>query len=303
MLRRLLDLLDRSGVNASTMHSFVWNHYTHVTKEDVPTLQTNSYVYNWKNMISHLSQSSVSSSLSCLIVDEGQDLPVDFFRYTARFVAKTLTVFADQDQAIGDRHTTLEQIKGATGLDDPIILQNNHRNTPEVARVAEHFHSGLLPAAKVSRNSIGEVPRLVKTRDIDHVAVLVSNWRQTRGGSVGVIVVRNETGIALHQKLKDRLSGTRVDIYRNDDKNENSINVLNDGVTVLNKESVKGQEFDTVFILEIEHLIPIANDTDRRAMYMMCSRARDHLFLIYGPTELTVPAAEALPGPEILERV
>ena len=304
MLKRLLDLLNRGGVDASTMHSFIWNHYTQVFKESaVPTLQTNSYAYNWKDMIDRLRQSTVSSSLFCLVVDEGQDLPVDFFEYVPRYVAQTLTVFADEDQALSDRHTTLEQIKDAAGLDNPIILRHNHRNTPEVARVAEHFHSGRLPAAVVSRNSIGEKPQLVKTGDIDQVAILVSNWRQTRGGSVGVIVARNDTGVEIYQRLKERLSETRVDIYRNDDRNENSTNVLDDGVTVLNKESVKGQEFDTVFILEFDFLIPFTNNKDRRAMYMMCSRARDYLFLIYGPTELSGPAAETLPGPEILERV
>ena len=78
--------------------------------------------------------------------------------------------------------------------------------------------------------------------------------------------------------------------------------MLAPGVTVLNKESVKGQEFDTVFVLEIEAFIPCTDDVMRRGMYMMCSRARDNLFLIYGPGELSVEAATALPGLDVLER-
>ena len=131
----------------------------------------------------------------------------------------------------------------------------------------------------------------------------MSNWRQTRGGAIGVVVYSNqETGVELHRKLQERLPESRVDIYQHDKKNEDSTNVLRNGVTVLNKKSVKGQEFDTVFILELQRFIPCTNDAERRAMYMMCSRARDNLFLVYGPDNLSDRAWQALPGPEILER-
>ena len=71
---------------------------------------------------------------------------------------------------------------------------------------------------------------------------------------------------------------------------------------MLNKESVKGQEFDAVFILELEAFIPCTDEVMRRGMYMMCSRARDNLFLVYGPQALSVDAATALPGSDVLER-
>ena len=78
--------------------------------------------------------------------------------------------------------------------------------------------------------------------------------------------------------------------------------MLAPGVTILNKESAKGQEFDTVFVLELEGFIPCTTEAERRAMYMMCTRARDNLFLVYGPHDLAPAAAVALPGPDILER-
>lgn len=74
------------------------------------------------------------------------------------------------------------------------------------------------------------------------------------------------------------------------------------GVTILNKESVKGQEFDTVFVLELDDLLPCTAETERRVVYMMCTRARDNLFLVYGPADLSPAVESALPGPDILER-
>lgn len=74
------------------------------------------------------------------------------------------------------------------------------------------------------------------------------------------------------------------------------------GVTVLNKDSVKGQEFDTVFVLELERFIPCTIDAEFRAMYMMCTRARDRLFLVYGPERLSAVAEASLPSGDVLER-
>ncbi len=89
--------------------------------------------------------------------------------------------------------------------------------------------------------------------------------------------------------------------YDSNKKNEEGIRLLDEGVTILNKESVKGQEFDTVFILELEQFIPCTNDAMKRAMYMMCSRARAHLFLIYRAGCLSSTAMAALPEPDVLE--
>ena len=65
---------------------------------------------------------------------------------------------------------------------------------------------------------------------------------------------------------------------------------------------MKGQEFDAVFILELERFIPCNDDERKRGMYMMCSRARDYLFLVHGKNPLKDDAIAALLGPDVLER-
>lgn len=302
MLRRLMELLDEeSGTYAQTMHSFVWHDYRNRINMNPPSHPDDQYAYDWNIMFACLDNVSASPDKPHLVVDEGQDLPEGFFRYVSRYVSLRMTVFADEDQALGGRRTTLEQIKDAAGLDNPVILQRNHRNTPEIARVAEHFHSGRLSAATVIRTASRELPRLIRSPNLESTAGLVSNWCQTRGGSIGVIVNRNDTGSIFHRKLQSRLPEHRIDIYEYDQQNEDSIDMLAPGVTVLNKASVKGQEFDAVFILDLEAFIPCTDDAMCRGMYMMCSRARDNLFLVYGPHALSVEAATALPGPDVLD--
>ncbi len=315
MLRRLLNLIredtaeeppvdDGGDPDAFTMHSFVSRDYQHRTGSQPPNVPHDQYAYDWDAMSEVLrGHGHASPNREHLVVDEGQDLPAGFFEYAARHVSRMMTVFADDDQAVGDRRTTLEQIKKAAGLPDPIILTRNHRNTPEIARLAEHFHDGRLPVATVLRPPSGQPPRLVRSRDLESTAVFVSNWSKTRGGSVGVIVNRNPTGSDLCSRLSRILpSNSRVDMYESRRENDAWIDLLAPGVTILNKESTKGQEFDTVFVLELDDFIPCMTEAERRAMYMMCTRARDNLFLVYGPHDLAPAAVVALPGPDILER-
>ena len=306
MLRRLLALLndgEDASIMINTMQSYVWGHYKRRTGHNPPRPPTDRYAYIWADMFRELERGDAKPNVSHLIVDEGQDLAEGFFKYAAHYISRTMSVFADDDQALAKRRTTLEQIQQAAGLPDPIILSQNHRNTPEIARVAEHFHSGRLPTATVRRARSGDVPRLAERPTPDDVARSIATWSQNRGGSIGVVVNQNSTGEHLHTMLQQRVSRLRCDHYSNERKNEDSINFLDPGITILNKESVKGQEFDTVFVLELQQFLPCHSEADKRAMYMMCSRARDNLWLICGPHVRLSPAIlDALPDADILER-
>lgn len=308
MLRRLMSLLDEQDrtiatIVVKTMQSYIWRDYSARTGNNPPTHERDRYAYVWETMLRSLERQGAAPDKDHLVVDEGQDLPEGFFRYASRHIAQTLSVFADDDQALAER-TTLEQIKRAANLPDPMLLTQNHRTTAEIARLAEHFHTGRLPAATAVRGRLRELPRFVQDPSLDGIALRISNWMETRDHSVGAIVDQNSTGGRLHDLLRRALPDSRVDLYRSGYDNEDHIDVLKKGVTILNKASVKGQEFDTVFILELHRFLPCRTDAMRRAMYMMCSRARDHLWLVCGPDgHLTREISHTLPGPEILERL
>jgi superfamily I DNA/RNA helicase len=301
MLPRLADLLNNGAPSARTMHSFVWRDYIRRAGPPPPSSGESSFDYDWPKMLETLAARARLPMEGHLIIDEGQDLAEGFFRYARIHAARVLTVFADDDQALGDRRTTLEQIGVAANLPNPRLLQSNHRNAPEIARVAEHFHAGRLPAGDVHRRPIAMRPRLVQTPGRNATAEMIATWLRNRGGSVGVIVVSNPLGTSLQELLRARLPGRRIDRYDHGLRNEDSINVNEDGITILNRESVKGQEFDSVFVLELDQLLPWRTDTMRRVLYMICARARDYLTLVYGPSPLSAGAVSQLPGPDILE--
>lgn len=303
MLRRLISLVTANKVSAATMQSFVASHHYHLTKEFVPTYEHDRYAYNWDAINEEYNElGRPTQSVNHLVVDEAQDLSSEFFALATKYLCNTITVFADDDQALTDAGSSLEEIRTAAGLSEPLLLKNNHRNTPQIARLAEHFHSGRLPAARVRRQIQGDTPSLVSIRSLKDAAVRIVDWHKNRGGTIGVIVSLNATGQQLLKEIATINPKLLLKMYTDAEKNENDINVMAPGVTILNKASVKGQEFDTVFICELDQFLPCHSDSHKRAMYMMCCRARDFLFLLNGPTPLRPEAIASLPGSDLLKR-
>lgn len=280
MLQHLLEtLVENANVTVYTMHKFVWDQFSNQTGKSAPNEKDAAYSYDWDAMFSILIEQRVTSEDIHLIVDEGQDLPKMFYYYIRKFVARTITVFADEYQAVGDRYTSLNEIKFAAGLENPIVLRYNHRNSPEIARVAHHFHTGSAPVPETIREAGGEVPVLMARTKMQTVE-LIANWYQTRGQRVGVAVVSNRTGSYLLERLRELVHSHDVWMYSRKEKNEHTVSFDRPGITILNVESIKGQEFDTVFVVQVEKLLAQLNELNKRKMYMLCSRAKDHLFLI-----------------------
>ena len=281
------------------MHKFVGDRYYAQASALAPN--TGPYSYDWGSMFATLEHRGVRPEPIHVIVDEGQDLPSGFFRYLREFVATTLTVFADEDQTLSKERSSPRDIKEATRLGDPVLLSANHRNTPEIARVAEFFHVGDVPVSEVHRPRSGEMPGVILYRE-DGATKRIVNWYRTRGGRVGVAVVNNESGDILCSHLQNRLAGQRVQFYKSEWRNEDELDLLASGITILNVQSIKGQEFDTVFVMEFGELLLEASEVNKRKMYMLCARARDNLFLMHEGDRLPREIHEELPGANILER-
>lgn len=299
MLRRLTALLAEGQIQAKTMHKFMADHYRAQAHCDPP--ENAPYSFDWDTMSAKLEQSGVRPDSIHVVIDEGQDLPKPFFRYVRKFVATHITVFADEHQALNKDYSALTDIKSAAGLGDPILLSGNHRNTPEIAHVAGHFHVGNIPMPEVHRKPSGELPQIMSYGNLAEAAERISHWYLARGRRIGVVVKRNNTGRSMQAALQSRVEEHRVDFYSSEEKNEDSIDLLTPGITVLNARSVKGQEFDTVFVMEVDQFLQPADDA-RRVMYMLCSRARDNLILMHEGGRLPNTLLARLPGRDSLER-
>ena len=302
MLATLASQLYGVGLETQTMSKFVTTTYR--DRITGPTPQTASYVYDWDAIIKSFTAANIKPELGHLVIDEGQNLPAGFFQWAVQFGAKTVTVFADEDQTTDVLRASLQNIVSA-GMPQPIRLTANHRNTLEIAEVAEHFHrSSILPPGVVRRGRGGEVPKLLRCRSWAELAALVAARFQNRAQAIGVIVYRREEVTEVQRLLIAALpEGSRVDAYRGDaSATVDSIRLLDKGITVLSSESAIGLEFDTVYLQDLDRSLPCGAVEDYRRMYMLCARARDSLILVDGPDALSAVQVAGLPDKDKLAR-
>jgi len=295
---------DQGGeaVHSKTMISFVaqdhCKRFSGLPPQWVP------YNFKWRELTTKYAAASVVPSIDHLIVDEGQNLPVEFFVWARRFMAHEVSVFADEDQTTDGNGSQVAQLRQA-GFTEVIPLTVNHRNTQEIADLVEHFHvNRTVPHSPAKRGRSGEIPRLMPVDSWDALArVVATRWRN-RGGSIGVIVYLKEDVISLNDRLKVLLPNARVDWYTSDARPgaEEAIRMRESGITVISGESATGLEFDTVYLHDLARSLPRRIAMDDRRLYMLCARARDTLMLVDGPIALDATQLAALPPSPTLER-
>ncbi|MEB5967366.1 AAA family ATPase [Comamonas testosteroni] len=289
-------------VSSTTMHALVWQHYRGVFGHAVPQLE--AYSFNWPQILLNYESAGTTPSIDHLIVDEGQNLPQDFFVWARRFGASTVSVFADENQTTDAGGCHISDLQAA-GFTDMHLLTVNHRNTLEIAELVEHFHRNrYVPSVPAQRGRSNEVPRLMTVTSWEDLAQLVSIRFGNRGGSIGVIVYRVNEIQTLHRLFRENLPDARIDSYTNYSapSAEHAIRLREDGITIISGESAIGLEFDTVYLQDLDRSLPIVDAVQERRLYMLCARARDTLFLVNGPQPLTQAQLVDLPPSPILDR-
>lgn len=285
----------------TTMNKFVCEHYRSHFQRNPPGYE--QFAYDWTTIMAQYAALDDVAVIDHLVVDEGQNLPAAFFPWAMRYAAHTLSVFADADQGTEAYSASLADLVGA-GLPQPIRLQTNHRNTLEIALVAEHFHhQGALPPAVVTRPRNGDVPSISRVIDWPAAAALIRMRYINRGRSVGVVLHRTEDTLTLQAALRAVLpEPVRIDVYTNKAPpgQEHAIMTASRGITILTSDAVIGLEFEDVFLQDLSRSLPCATALQYRRMYMLCARARESLTLLDGPNPLTAVQRAALPAPPIL---
>jgi DNA helicase IV len=185
MLASLACQLGNDNLNAQTMSQFVAGTFYRNHSRLVP--QIYPYIYNWAEIFRAYDTQKDKQKFDHVVIDEAQNLPADFLRWAIRFAARTVTVFADEDQTTDPFRSSLRDICDA-GMPNPIRLTANHRNTVEIAAVAEHFHrSQTLPPGIVQRPRGGEAPQLIPVGREREIIELVAARYSNRGDAIGIV--------------------------------------------------------------------------------------------------------------------
>lgn len=276
------DTLEVAGF-VRTFHSWIWRFWREHFKHTPPTLEGDSYAHDWAAMTSQFFATPPDpATLADLLVDEGQDLSLGFFRLT-RFFTKNITVFADENQQLSDQNTTLDEIAKAISADEQLELKRNYRNTAEIAAVAAKFYSGTPTGIPDLPTRHGEKPTLRRYDSDADLADFIARYTKARSNlTIGIACENKRMQFRLLRLLEERKLPIPVQMYASGSKQHKTLDFDVPAVTIVNFRSLKGLEFDTLFVPELQqHSADPTSAATRMMFYVVVSRARDELHLSY----------------------
>ncbi|WP_331452428.1 hypothetical protein [Streptomyces sp. SS162] len=267
-------------VEASTAHLWVYRRFG----REAP--RTEDGWFDWTALIRRAAGAvgETDTAAPHLVVDEGQDLPPGFYRLV-RLAAASVTVFADECQRLTETNSTLTEIAGALGRSTGRVeIVGNHRNTREIATLAEHFRTGgIRPGIPFRSGALPELRHYSTTRDVaDDIARLAAHNPRDR---VGVIVNSARTATDLMRRLERAGLAREPQLYSSaaSSGRYRDLDLARPGVVIVHRASAKGLDFDTVVIADAEAdsgADPTAA-TLRMAYYVMITRARERLVVAW----------------------
>ncbi|MFF4951818.1 DNA helicase [Streptomyces chattanoogensis] len=278
---------DLTGVlTVTTYHRWIREFWRAHFRTGPPQTDEDGWIYNWNEM----QRDCILQKVTCavhLVVDEGQNLPVAFYQL-CRILGIGVTVFADEEQRIGDEQSSVSEICGALAVRAaPLVLRDNHRNSREIAMLASEFCKELGGENLLPTRS-GRTPRVLRVPSLESLLTGISHYFKANSGrSIGIICRSNRL-------LRDIQSGfTRLGLaqhtqaYAYDDPYRNTVDFSVRPIRIVSAASVKGLEFDSVFVPDLDAYTEDPTSVDARLrFFVLCTRAREDLhFAHLGPQE------------------
>ena len=294
-------LLDRAsgqlfgvGFESRTWDGWFRETFRRVTKRPVPTLPPRSNGYqeiDWgkvREAIQGLPCEAVDHPY--LVIDEGQDMPREFYASLVELGFERFFVVADQNQQITEANSSRRDLQSCLDIatEDVLELRQNHRNRYPVARLASAFYTGdpASPPPDLPERGVGAVPVLYvyEPDDLRLVVRRILRFAERNPSQlIGVIAPTNP--------VRDRFfNGLRDDDAEMDKppsistfygSNRPEVAFDEGGILVINAQACKGLEFDTVILADIDehHLRSGDPDVAKRLFYVMVARARERVFM------------------------
>jgi DNA helicase IV len=226
-----------------------------------------------------------------LVIDEGQDMPPQFYNALIDLGFKHLFVVADQNQQIFEYNSSREQIQDCLAVDsaDVFELRRNFRNRYPVARLARTFYTGdpasLPPEIPAHDRSSAPVLYCYDGTTLSTVAnYILSYAAQRHRHLIGIIAPNNTVRINYLQALRTaamQLGSRRPRVVSFAGKYRPNVSFDESGILVINAQACKGLEFDTVVLADIDEHYFRRTDAaiTRRLFFVMVARAKYKVFM------------------------
>ena len=296
-------LLDRAsgqlfgdGLASRTWIGWFLDEFEEIAGQSVPRLEPNDNGWreiDWEgvNAIIQELPDREGRQTRHLVIDEGQDMPREFYNALVKLGFDRFCVVADQNQQITEVNSSRKDISDCLAIEatDVVELRQNYRNHYHVARLAREFHTGdpASPPPELPQPSAGAAPVLYYYNEsrLDTVAAGILRWADRDPRQlIGVIAPSNRVRKRYLEALRSvevRLDNPRPPIETYHGEHRAEVAFDEGGILVINAQSSKGLEFDTVVLADIDEHFYRHGDPDvaRRLFYVMVARARERVFM------------------------
>ncbi|MBS3780481.1 MAG: ATP-binding domain-containing protein, partial [Desulfovermiculus sp.] len=305
VLHQAIRHLFQGQLSSRTWMGWFFQFFIHKTGYQVPQKQSpqGQKVIDWEAALKIVQERGPDPDLAhtYVIMDEGQDMPPGLYQVLINMGFENFFVLADQNQQLDiEVNSSRQDIEHALALspDKVIELTENFRNSRAIARLAQTFYvpdpasppiqlpedDGRKEAVCVYEYAGDDqaftslIRRILRTADRDPSKLLAIFTPNNR--------VRERYLQALNQQvdcLQFEHDPPVIQTYYACQENIH-LDFGRGGIMVLNVQSCKGLEFDTVFLADIDQFLgdtqnDLFMDNKRRQFYVMCSRACDRLIL------------------------
>ncbi|MCY4489365.1 MAG: ATP-binding domain-containing protein [Deltaproteobacteria bacterium] len=300
LLNRASGQLFGEGLKSETWIGWFQRMFWKATGKPAPLLPPRSNgafrAIDWdgvETILQSLPDSTHAIDRPYLVIDEGQDMPLQFYESLVNLGFENFFVTADQNQQITDDNSSRQDIENGLGVNTPDVkeLTWNYRNRYPVARLAREFYTGdpasPPPDLPSPGPSVGTVPRLCSYHP-DHLDTvgrrILRLWDRDPRQLIGVIAPNNrvrERYLEALQSADVSLDNSRPTIETFHGDHRPDVVFGEGGILLINAQACKGLEFDTVILADIdEHLFnPRDPDAAKRLFYVMVARAKERVFL------------------------
>ena len=255
----------------------------------------------------------VNSARPLLVIDEGQDMPPEFYQVLVDLDFENFFVAADQNQQITEINSSRQDIQDCLGIDSSKVIELtlNHRNNYAVARLAREFYTGdpASPPPELPLRSRSRVPCLydyeASSQGLETVAERILKWSDRQPNRlIGVLAPKNKVRQQYLEALQSRTADLQwenkqpiIETFYGEHRTD--IRFDQGGIIVINSQSCKGLEFDDVILADIDQYHVSSNNQDaiKKLFYVMVARARENVFMFKrkgqsNPIEKILPTDE-----------
>jgi hypothetical protein len=276
---RKLNIIKKNQKEVKTFHSWFYSWYVETFSTEPPPSGV-PFGYDWNKVRKDFVAGNVSAfAFDQLIIDEAQDIPLQFFKFAAR-LSKAHTVFADDNQALFESNSTVREIRKALIRYEPelIRLTENHRNSLQIAELANCFAvKGIESGTAKLPERPGELPQLCEGTEKKYRKRIINYAKTHKTERIGVFLKTKKQVESWYQALKKKSNRPVQRYYYDKEKKLPPPDFTEYGIFLVTFHSSKGLEFNAVYIPEIDNLKN--DDATKMNLYVALSRPRDSLSL------------------------